>query len=379
MTEPATGEPACLPRAMWRAILRPAWRLLQRQNAPARQVAIRYLFAVHLTTPLMTGDAEMVRTMFMALGLVVTLGWPSVGQETAAEQAPAPPTLLEQYIQSFSGRWVSEFVGDEDIEGYVSKGEKVRLETFNMATVDNSAVRMEWQLAKDGVVRGRSFSLLTWDPAAQVLRVLGSATGGFQAETTFTKDGDKWLQKSVLTFPDGSRATSSTTILLSADGKTQTVLITDRVDHTGQKLPDTTAVWQRVSRNYEALSKHLGWLVGDWETSKPAATVSVKWVAKDTVLSYDWTTPDAGGLSIIFWDSADEKIKMWGASSDGGNGQATLMVAGDTLTWNNVIHDPQGRAGAFEFSFVVKDESNFVLKFVNKDNGELTEIPLRRK
>ena len=33
----------------------------------------------------------MVPMMFLALGLVVTLCWPSVGQETAAEQAPARP------------------------------------------------------------------------------------------------------------------------------------------------------------------------------------------------------------------------------------------------------------------------------------------------
>ena len=203
---------------------------------------------------------------------------------------------------------MSEFVGDEDIEGYVSKGEKVRLETFNMATEDNSAVRMEWQLAKDGVVPGKFQPVDVGSRGASAPRP-GKRSGGFQVETTFTKDGDKWLQKSAVTFPDGSRATSSSTILLSADGKTQTVLIADRVDHTGQKLPDTTSVWQRVSRNYEALSKHLGWLVGDWETSEPGATVSVKWVARDTVLSFEWTNPDAGGLSIIFWDSANEKIK----------------------------------------------------------------------
>lgn len=329
----------------------------------------------------------MVRTMFLALSLVMILCRPSVGQETAAEQAPAPPNLLEQFIQAFSGRWVSEFIGDEDIEGYVSKGEKVRLETFNMATVDNSALRIEWQLAKDGVVRGRSSSLLTWDPAAQVLRVLGSATGGFLAETTFTKEDDKWLQKSILTFPDGSHATSRSTILLSADGKTQTVLITDRVDHTGQKLPDTTAVWQRVSKNSEALKKHLGWLIGDWTGKADFPVVgeitinnSFKWIARGEVIQLDMKGGEWEGLSIIFFDSSDGAIKMWGANSSGGNGQAVMRPEGESVVWTNTVFDADGKKSVADFIYKKGDGGNELhVIVVGAENGKRWEVTLNKK
>ena len=64
---------------------------------------------------------------------------------------------------------------------------------------------------------------------------------------------------------------------------------------------------------------------------------------------------DWEGLSMIFWDTSDKKIKMWGANSAGGNGQATMRVKGDELVWTNTVYDKDGKKRVSDFAYKQQD------------------------
>ena len=154
--------------------------------------------------------------------------------------------MLKDYIQAFTGRWVCEDVADEDVEGYWSKGDKLRLAVVHTAAEDQSGVRFDWQVEKDGKVVGTAQGVTTWDPGRKCLRSMSFAKPGFLVESTLTKEGDAWVEKSCVNFPDGSQGTATATITASDDGKTHTNAIANRVDHKGQEMPDVTRVWNKA-------------------------------------------------------------------------------------------------------------------------------------
>ncbi len=53
-----------------------------------------------------------------------------------------------------SGRWVSDTVADNDVEGYMKKGDKIRVEITFSPLPDGSGMRQQWHLENNGEVRG---------------------------------------------------------------------------------------------------------------------------------------------------------------------------------------------------------------------------------
>ena len=135
---------------------------------------------------------------------------------------------------------------------------------------------------------------------------------------------------------------------------------------------------QEVPVNHGKLDERLGWLIGEWTAEKVAiadqtqkASAKYAWTAKDQVIRMELTIGDWQGLSIIFWDTSDDTIKMWGANSAGGNGQASMRVEGDELIWTNTVYDKDGKKSVSEFSYIKQDSKTFIVKYTDEATGEV--------
>ncbi len=305
----------------------------------------------------------------------------------ATAQLPAEESLLQDYIRTFEGRWVCETESDQDIEGYSKKGEAIRLVLFNIPLADGSGVRQEWQLEKDGEVRGKFHGIVAFDPSTNSIKIYGPATGGFHVEATRSKENGVWIGNGIVTHPDGSKATSKSKITVSADGKTYKVQLTNRIDHEGNKLEDKVNVWKRVSANHEELNKHLGWIIGDWQAElvipglgTTVAEASYTWIAHETVIRHELKIGEWENLSIVLFDPADGRIKMWGANSAGGNGQAVMRAEGNELIFTNTVYGPDGKKLVSEFSYVpAEDGQSFLVRYVDQQDGQEKKVKITRK
>jgi hypothetical protein len=266
------------------------------------------------------------------------------------------PSLVEDYISTFAGRWVCETEAEQDIEGYMKKGEIVQMAIVQTPLPDGTGLQTAWQLAKDGVVRGRSHGIAVWDPESKTVKTFGSATGGYHVKSEVRKVDGKWVDHSVVVYPDGASASSSSTLDISDNGHAHTFRITQRVNREGDPLPDTTDVWRRVSKNHEVLSDCLGWIIGSWEDADGTSGLNAKWISGENAIQFEWYNPQTQGVSLILWDSSDETVKMRGAASNGSNGDATLAMDGDEAVWTNVSYDGQGERTVAVLRFIPQDE-----------------------
>ncbi len=289
------------------------------------------------------------------------------------------PSVMDDFIRTFAGRWVCDSIADEDIDGYTKKGDKFRVRITHTPFPDNSGVQQEWELESGGVIRGKSHGIAIWDPASKSIKGYGNATGGFHVATTYTKEDGKWVQSSVITYPDGSQATSKATTSISDDGNTHTVQISDRIDPAGNELEDATDTWQRITQSHEMLSKHAGWMIGEWGTPDQVSACNVRWAADGNVMVFEWHNAEVRGLSIIVWDASDGHIKMWGADSSGGNGQATATATEKQLDWTNAVFDSQGKKSVMNITFFPRDESGLGIRWKDAETGEVHELVMSRK
>jgi hypothetical protein len=131
--------------------------------------------------------------------------------------------------------------------------------------------------------------------------------------------------------------------------------------------------------------EHVGWLIGDWtaEVDVPGVgevTVdqSCKWIARGEVIQLDLNVGEWEGLSMIFYDPADGAIKMWGANSAGGNGQAVMRRDGDSLVWTNTVFTADGKKSVRDFIYE-KGENEFRVIFFDERSGEQQTVTLLRK
>ena len=140
-------------------------------------------------------------------------------------------------------------------------------------------------------------------------------------------------------------------------------------------------------KNHQKLDEHLGWLIGDWEAKntgpdgQPQKVRSkYKWIAKDQAIQLNlaFGNSEWEGLSIIFWDTSDGTIKMWGANSAGGNGQATMRVVGNELVWTNTVYGADGKKRVSDFSFRQEDKDSFFLKYTAEADGKEESIKVTR-
>ncbi len=338
------------------------------QQAEARD---SYEQALALHQPKMAGAYEHDVLITELVRREAEAGFAGIEQEA--------PSLVEPYIKTFAGRWVCETEADEDIEGYMKKGEIVRMVSVQTPLADRSGLQSAWHLEKDGVVRGRSHTIAVWDPASKSIKASGSATGGFFVTSESKKVDGKWVDRSTLVYPDAAHATATSTVTISDNGNTHSFLVTERVDCQGNPLPDRTDVWKRVSRNHEELEKCLGWMLGVWEDEELTGGFSAKWIANQDVIQLDWYNPDANGVSLIVWDSSDGQVKMRGAGSDASNGEATLTMEGKEAIWRNVVFDAEGRSTVSHFRMVPDDNTTCCLKFSDEGSGEERVIRLTRK
>jgi hypothetical protein len=298
---------------------------------------------------------------------------------------PAQETSLQDFINVMSGRWVCDTTADMNIPGYTKKGDPIRLEITYSPLSDGSGVRQDWQLENQGTVRGSSHGITFWNPASKRIKTYATATGGFHVEGEHWKEGDQWMTKSVVTFPDGSKSRSTIITELSKDGNTRTLAITNRINHQGEELEDKTEVWTRAAKNGEILEKQLGWLVGTWTAEMDApdegripVVGEYRWIAKNQVISLNLKIGSWEGLSIVFYDPYDQQIKMWGANSDGGNGQATLRVEGNNLIWTNTVVEGDKKS-RMDFTYIKKDEDTMIVKYVDPVDGKTKEMLNKRK
>ncbi len=294
--------------------------------------------------------------------------------------AVATEAVLNEYIKDFSGRWVCEATADHTVEGYFSKGETVNFVAVYTPTPDQAGLRYEWQAKKDGKLAITTHGLATWDPAKGCLRTVGFAQPGFLVESTITRDGGKWVEKSAITFPNAATSTATGTMAFADDGKEYTTTITDRVNHKGEKDPDGTRVWRKVSKNHEMLEKHLGWLIGTWtarvDTEQGAVDVegTYKWIANEEVMTLHLRFGAVEVFSMILFDPSDGTIKMWGADSEGGNGQAVMRADGPELVWTNTVFDANGKKTVSDFTYIKKDDKMMYVKFVDEVDGQVKQI-----
>ena len=80
------------------------------------------------------------------------------------------------------------------------------------------------------------------------------------------------------------------------------------------------------------------------------------------------------GLSLVLFDPSDATIKMWGANSQGGNGQAVMHVEGSELVWTNTVYDVNGKKSVSDFSYIKKDDKTMYVKYIDEVNGQEKQI-----
>jgi len=283
----------------------------------------------------------------------------------------AQDSFMNEYIKAFEGRWVCDATAAQDIDGYWKKGEAIRNELVYTAQVDRSGMQYELNFTKGGKVLPGVRGICTWDAANQAIKNYGFAVPGFHIELKVTKEGEAWISEGHLTHPDGEVSRSKVAIHFSDDGNTQTSTLLEGMDKHGEQMEEYKRTWKKISKNQEVLEKELGWIVGVWESevdfpglgSVPIET-TYQWVADKHIIQLDMTIGDWKGLSMIFYDPADGRIKMWGANSEGGNGQAVLAINGDELVWTNTVYEGDGGKRVSEFTYVKQpDPETFVVKF----------------
>ncbi len=283
----------------------------------------------------------------------------------------AQESLMNEYINTFEGRWVCDATAAQDIDGYWKKGAAIQNELTYTAHPDRSGMSYKLNFTKDGKALSGVKGICTWDAAKKAIKNYGVAPPGFHIELNVTKDEEQWISKAILTHPDGAVSHSTVAISISDDGKTQQAVLLEGVDKNGEKLEEYTRVWKKISKNQEVLQKELGWIIGLWECevevpgqgTLPIET-KYKWVADKHIIQLDMNFGDWKGLSMIFYDPSDEKIKMWGANSGGGNGQAVLAINADELVWTNTVFEGDGRKLVSDFTYVKNSDPNtFVVKF----------------
>ncbi|TWU28986.1 hypothetical protein [Novipirellula artificiosorum] len=134
---------------------------------------------------------------------------------------------------------------------------------------------------------------------------------------------------------------------------------------------------QNQPNNHDELNKHLGWVIGEWSAEMTAPDGQVQktrakyqWVAQKQVIRLDLEIGPWEGLSMIHWDPSDRTIKMWGANSAGGNGQATMRVAGEDLVWTNTVYDMDGKKTVSDFVYQKQDARTMLVKYTDAEDGK---------
>jgi hypothetical protein len=108
--------------------------------------------------------------------------------------------------------------------------------SFAWAPGQNFIVSTRTMDFKDGPLL-QSTQWIAWDAAAKQIRSWSfQADGGF-GESTWTRDGNKWIVKSESVLADGSKVTS-TNVITPGDAGALAVLTKDQKVN-GQALPDT--------------------------------------------------------------------------------------------------------------------------------------------
>jgi hypothetical protein len=134
---------------------------------------------------------------------------------------------------------------------------------------------------------------------------------------------------------------------------------------------------QSQPKNHNELDKHLGWVIGEWSAEMTTRdgqvqkiSANYKWIAQEQVIRLDMKIGPWEGLSMILWDPSDETIKMWGANSAGGNGQATMRVDGEELVWTNTVYDVDGKKTVSDFVYQKQDAKNMLVKYTDAADGK---------
>ena len=313
----------------------------------------------------------MIRALFAAV----------VTSLVCVEMTTASDTLLKDYIRDFAGRWVCTTVVDQDIDGIWKKGETLTFVVVNAPTSDLNGMHYQWQAEKEGKAVVTIQGITAWDPDKKCIRSVGFAAPGLFSEGLITRDGDRWVNRSAVTFANGSRTTSTVTISISDAGKTHTHASTDRVDQRGAGMPDVTRIWKKVSKNHEMLEHHLGWLIGRWTAQAETVEEGLvdveavyNWIADGEVITLKLTIGTWQGLSMIFFDPSDATIKMWGANSAGGNGQAVMRVEGTELVWTNTVYDGYGKKTVSDFAYIKAGDKTMYVKYVDEVDGQEKKI-----
>lgn len=241
-------------------------------------------------------------------------------------------------------------------------------------------------MENSGTVQRQYHGIWFWDADSKRIKTYGPASEGYHVEGESWKEGDAWISKSAVIFPDGTKSRSTAITTFSQDGNTRTVVIKDRVNQNGESLDEKTEVWRRVSKNHEVLEQQVGWLIGDWTAEMETAdgqrakiASEYRWIANNQVIALNLQIGTWEGLSLIFFDPEDQHIKMWGANSEGGNGQAVLREHGKELVWTNASVDGEGKKIIRDFSFIKKDENTMIVKYIDEADGKTKEILQQRK
>lgn len=351
-----------------------AMALLQlNRTREARQV---YDAGVDLIQARMAGAIEHNSLIAELLRREAATALSAVPGTTATEDEE---TLLDAYMRANEGRWVCETVADQDIEGYMKKGERVRMESVRTVMPGRLGLNNQWHLEKDGEIRGRSSGMAVWDPTTNSIRTYGTATGGYRVESCVRLVDNQWTDETTIIYPDGSKATSKGIVTVRENGKVHSVLITDRVDNEGKELPDTTDVWKRVTKGSEVLQEQLSWIIGRWADDENGFDLNCQWAADGNVIEFRWSNPATHGISIILWDAGEQQLKMWGAGSDGGSGQSIITSDGDQFVWHHVATSATGKKSAATFRCAPDGDSAITMGWTDPDTGEDKSIRLMKK
>lgn len=83
---------------------------------------------------------------------------------------------------------------------------------------------------------------------------------------------------------------------------------------------------------------------------------------------------------LIFYDPSDDRIKMWGANSAGGNGQAVLDIDGDEFVWTNSAVEGDGRRHVSDGVYVKQPGGDtFVLKYVSTAANKHEQVTFKKR
>lgn len=230
-----------------------------------------------------------------------------------AEGAPSGREQLKAFGDTFAGVWEGGGVAVDAGLG-VKKGEGFTGQSLVAPVLDGWAFDLDsWQ----GPSRVKGYCY--WDASSRQIRWLIVGSDGSVIRLALTGDRTRWGSQTSFSFPDSTTRKGKETLTVSPSGNIH-VWEGTCWERNGQKLPDSSEVWQRgpLPKIPREARMAMEALVGEWTfegklgTYPGKGTSTTAWVPGRHALQRTLTWTDkrgtGQGTGLYCWNHAGEQI-----------------------------------------------------------------------